>query len=175
VTPRLVAYCAERSASAACAGEDGQVLAYAKLHAGDGAERERRSLEAARAADDGVLRVPRVIGASALDGAVAVEAVAGRRLDLLRQRAPAREHDAEPFGQVGAQRVRAREVAEPDRMLAVEEQRWTPAHAVSNSSRILRSTGGRTRLTAGRATRARTEAAVCQRSAGSPGSGRTDA
>ena len=87
VTPRLVAYCAERSASAECAGEDGQVLAYAKVHAGDGAERERRSLEGARAAGDGFLRVPRVIGASALDGALAVEAVAGRRLDSL----PARE------------------------------------------------------------------------------------
>jgi len=83
VTPMLVAYCAERSASAECAGEDGYVLAYAKVHVGDGAERERRSLESARAADGGCLRIPRVIGTSAPDGALAVEAVAGRRLDTL--------------------------------------------------------------------------------------------
>ena len=83
VTPRLVAYCAERSASAECTGEDGRVRAYAKVHAGDGAERERRSLVAARAADGGCLRVPRVIGTAALDGALAVEAVSGRRLDTL--------------------------------------------------------------------------------------------
>jgi Ser/Thr protein kinase RdoA (MazF antagonist) len=83
VTPRLVAYCAERSASAECAGEDGSVLAFAKIHAGDGAERERHNLLTAQAADGGRLRVPRVIGTSALDGALAVEAVAGRRLDTL--------------------------------------------------------------------------------------------
>ena len=83
VTPRLVAYCAERSASAECAGEDGRVVAYAKVHAGAGADRERRGLEAARAADGGCLRVPRVVGASALDCALAVEAAEGRRLDTL--------------------------------------------------------------------------------------------
>jgi Ser/Thr protein kinase RdoA (MazF antagonist) len=81
VTPRLVAYSAERSASAECTGEDGGVVAYAKVHTGDGAERERRNLTVAQAAEDGRLRVPRVIGASALDGALAVEAVSGRRLD----------------------------------------------------------------------------------------------
>jgi aminoglycoside phosphotransferase len=83
VTPRLVAYCAERSASAACTGEDGSVLAFAKIHARDGAERERQNLLNAQAADGGCLRVPRVIGTSALDGALAVEAVEGRRLDTL--------------------------------------------------------------------------------------------
>ena len=83
VSPRLVAYCAERSASAECAAENGSVLAFAKIHAGDGADRERRNLIDARAADDGCLRVPRVIGTSALDGALAVEAVEGRRLDTL--------------------------------------------------------------------------------------------
>jgi aminoglycoside phosphotransferase len=79
VSPRLVAYCAERSASAECAGDDGRVLAYAKVHAFAG--RERAGLEAARAAENGRLRVPRVVGA--LDGALAVEAVGGRRLDTL--------------------------------------------------------------------------------------------
>ena len=83
MTPRLVAYSAERSASAECTGEDGGVVAYAKVHTGDGAERERRNLAVAQAAEDGRLRVPRVIGASALDGALAVEAVPGRRLDKL--------------------------------------------------------------------------------------------
>jgi aminoglycoside phosphotransferase len=83
VTPRLVAYCAERSAAAECAGEDGRVIAYAKVHAGAGAERERRCLEAARVADGDRLRVPRVVGTSALDCALAVEAVEGRRLDTL--------------------------------------------------------------------------------------------
>jgi aminoglycoside phosphotransferase (APT) family kinase protein len=83
VTPRLVAYSAERSASAECAADDGRVLAYAKVHTGNGADRERRRLEAARAADGGCLRVPRVIGTSALDGALAVEAVAGRSLEAL--------------------------------------------------------------------------------------------
>jgi aminoglycoside phosphotransferase len=83
VTPRLVAYCAERSASAECADEEGRVVAYAKIHAGDGADRERHGLEGARSADGDVLRVPRVMGTSALDGALAVEAVPGRRLDTL--------------------------------------------------------------------------------------------
>jgi Ser/Thr protein kinase RdoA (MazF antagonist) len=83
VTPRLVAYSAEQSASAACAGEDGRLIAYAKVHAGNAAERERRSLLGARAAEGDCLRVPRVVGSSALDGALAVEAVSGRRLDTL--------------------------------------------------------------------------------------------
>ena len=77
VTPRLVAYSAERSASAECAGEDGRVLAYAKVHTGGVAERERRRLEDARAAESDCLHVPRVIGTSALDGALAVEARRG--------------------------------------------------------------------------------------------------
>jgi aminoglycoside phosphotransferase len=83
VTPRLVAYSAERSASARCTDEAGRVLAYAKVHTGDAADRERRRLEAARAADGDRLRVPRVIGTSAIDGALAVEAVEGRSLEAL--------------------------------------------------------------------------------------------
>jgi aminoglycoside phosphotransferase len=83
VTPRLVAYSAERSASAECAGADGRVLAYAKVHTGGVAERERRRLEYARAAESDHLHVPRVVGASALDGALAVEAVEGRSLEAL--------------------------------------------------------------------------------------------
>jgi aminoglycoside phosphotransferase len=84
VTPRLVAYCAERSATAGCIDEHGRICAYAKVHVGDGAERERERLEQAGAdvgPDDPHLRVPRVIGAA--DGALAVEAVPGRRLDTL--------------------------------------------------------------------------------------------
>jgi aminoglycoside phosphotransferase len=83
VTPRLVAYSAERSASAECATEDGRVLAYAKVHTGHVAERERRRLDDARAAESDCLHVPRVIGTSALDGALAVEAVTGRSLEEL--------------------------------------------------------------------------------------------
>jgi aminoglycoside phosphotransferase len=83
VTPELVAYSAERSASARCAGEDGRIVAYAKVHTGDAADRERRRLEAARAANGDRLRVPHVIGASALDGALVVEAVDGRSLEAL--------------------------------------------------------------------------------------------
>ena len=83
VTPRLVAYSAERSASAECAGDDGRVLAYAKVHTGGVAERERRRLEDARAAESDCLHVPRVIGTSALDGALVVEAVEGRPLEAL--------------------------------------------------------------------------------------------
>ena len=59
------------------------MLAYAKVHTGDVAERERRRLEDARAAESDCLHVPRVIGTSALDGALAVEAVAGRSLEAL--------------------------------------------------------------------------------------------
>jgi aminoglycoside phosphotransferase len=83
VTPRLVAYSAERSASAECAAEDGCVLAYAKVHTGGVAERERRRLDDARAAESDCLHVPRVVGTSALDGALAVEAVEGRSLESL--------------------------------------------------------------------------------------------
>jgi aminoglycoside phosphotransferase len=83
LTPRLVAYCAERSASAECVDESGRVVAFAKVHAGDGAEHERRRLDAAQAVAGDGLRVPRVIGASAIDGALALEAVGGRRLDTL--------------------------------------------------------------------------------------------
>jgi Phosphotransferase enzyme family len=62
---RLVAYAAERSATAACFDAGGRVIAFAKVHAGDGAARERRATEAVRAAlgaGDAQLRVPHVIG-----------------------------------------------------------------------------------------------------------------
>jgi aminoglycoside phosphotransferase len=84
VTPRLVAYCAERSATAQCLDPSGRVLAYAKVHVGDGADRERQRLERVGAeigTGDPRLRVPRVLAAA--DGALAVEAVEGRPLDTL--------------------------------------------------------------------------------------------
>jgi aminoglycoside phosphotransferase len=81
LTPRLVAYCAERSATAECVDRSGRVVAYAKVHAGEGAERERTALAGVAVAGDARLRVPRLLGA---DGpALAVEAVEGRRLDTL--------------------------------------------------------------------------------------------
>jgi aminoglycoside phosphotransferase len=76
---RVVAYAAERAAAAECLDERGRVLAYVKVHAGDGAVRERRALEAFAGP-----RVPRVLAAA--DSAVALEPVAGRRLDTLRGR-----------------------------------------------------------------------------------------
>jgi hypothetical protein len=106
---RLVAYAAERSATAACLDADGRVAAFAKVHAGDGAARERRATAAVHAAlGDGSphLRVPRLLGeacahtAPAADearanaapspgearapDALALEALPGRRLDALR-------------------------------------------------------------------------------------------
>jgi aminoglycoside phosphotransferase len=78
--PRLVAYAAERAASAACVDEGGSVLAYVKVHAGaDAAERERRALEAASGR-----RVPRVLAAS--ERAIALEPLPGRRVDRLSGR-----------------------------------------------------------------------------------------
>ena len=62
---RLVAYAAERSATAACHDADGAVIAFAKVHAGEGAERERRATETIRAAlraGHAHLRVPHVLG-----------------------------------------------------------------------------------------------------------------
>ena len=81
---------AERSASAAASTRTGACVAYAKVHAGDGAERERRALEARRRPATG-LRVPRVLGASASDGALVLEPLAGRRArraDRRRARRP---------------------------------------------------------------------------------------
>lgn len=74
---RLVAYNAERSASARCLDADGRAVAYVKVSAGDGAAYERRYLEAA-----GSL-APRVLGSSAEYGALAIEPLAGCRLDSL--------------------------------------------------------------------------------------------
>ncbi len=86
---------------------------------------------------------------------------AGRRRDLLGQRAAAHQHDPEALGQRRAQRVGAHQVAEPDRVLAVEEDRH--AAASRRGSRWV-SAAGRTRPTAGTAIRASTEAATCQSS-----------
>jgi aminoglycoside phosphotransferase len=83
---RIVAYAPERSASAQCLDDSGRVLAYAKVQAGEAARRERGGLDAVGArigSTDPHLRVPRVIGASDADGALAVEAIDGRRLDGL--------------------------------------------------------------------------------------------
>jgi aminoglycoside phosphotransferase len=83
---RVVAYAAERSASAQCLDADGRVLAYAKLHASGGAAaRERASLEAVAEH----VRVPRVLAADA--DTVLLEPLAGERLDTL---APAARADA---------------------------------------------------------------------------------
>ena len=86
VRTRLVAYAPERSASAECRDAAGRVLAYAKVHADGGAERERERAEAVAAqlgADDPHLRVPGVLAASARDGALVLEALGGPRLDTL--------------------------------------------------------------------------------------------
>ena len=87
VRAQLVAYAPERAATAACLDGHGRVLAYVKLH-WDAAERERELAEAASAAvgpDHPRLRVPRVLGASAADGALVLEPLAGRRLDGLAE------------------------------------------------------------------------------------------
>jgi Ser/Thr protein kinase RdoA (MazF antagonist) len=87
---RLVAYAAEQSATAACAGDDERVVAYAKVHAGGGAEREMRATEAVHAALGGAtarLRVPGLLGYAEAPGgegaALALEPLPGRRLDRL--------------------------------------------------------------------------------------------
>ena len=118
-------------------------------------------------------RVARVVADEAAVGADAERRQrehlhAGRRPDALRERAAAQQHDAEALRERPAERVGAHQVAEADRVLAVAEQR-RPAHATSSSA--ARSSGSRrasaaarTRPTAGTATRASTDAAVCQRS-----------
>lgn len=87
VRTRLVAYAPERAATAECLGAGSGVLAYLKLH-WDAAERERAGAEAAFAAigdSHPRLRVPRVLAASAADGALVLEPLPGRRLDGLTQ------------------------------------------------------------------------------------------
>jgi aminoglycoside phosphotransferase len=78
---RLAAYAPERSASGACLDASGRPVAYVKVHAGDGAERERDRLAAA-----GPLAPP-VIAISPEHGALALAPVDGCRLDTLRGRA----------------------------------------------------------------------------------------
>jgi aminoglycoside phosphotransferase len=82
---RLMAYAAERAATAQCLDADGDVIGYAKVH-WDAAERELANARAAAAAvgtDDPNLRLPRVLAASLADGALVLEPLAGRRLDAL--------------------------------------------------------------------------------------------
>jgi hypothetical protein len=80
----IVAYAAERSASARCLDEAGRLIAYAKVHAYDAQEPARL-----RAAADAGVRVPRLLAAG--DGAMVLEPIAGRRLDTL---APAELREA---------------------------------------------------------------------------------
>ena len=80
---RLVAYAAERSATVECLDAAGRVLAYAKVLAGGAAAVECRALEAAAGVRDPDLRVPGVLGVSERHAAVALEPVAGQRLDTL--------------------------------------------------------------------------------------------
>jgi aminoglycoside phosphotransferase (APT) family kinase protein len=82
-TTRLVGYAAERSATAQCLDAAGRVIAYAKVVADGAAAIECRALEAAAAARDQDLRVPNVIAVSGRHLAIALEPVAGRRLDAL--------------------------------------------------------------------------------------------
>jgi aminoglycoside phosphotransferase (APT) family kinase protein len=85
VRTRLVAYAPERAATAECFAAGRGVLAYLKLH-WDAVERERAAAEAAFAAIGDRhprLHVPRVLAASAADGALVLEPLRGRRLDRI--------------------------------------------------------------------------------------------
>ena len=85
---RIVAYAAERSATAACLSPDGDVVAYAKVQAPGAAAAERRITRAIGAAIEPSVRVPRVLAGDG--GLVVLEAPAGRRLDGLGADALAR-------------------------------------------------------------------------------------
>ncbi len=88
-TTRVVAYSPERAATAQCLDGAGRVLAYVKLH-WDSTERERAAAEATAAAvgtDDPHLRLPRVIAAT--PDTLALEPLAGERLDGLAELVPA--------------------------------------------------------------------------------------
>ncbi|HET6551462.1 MAG TPA: phosphotransferase [Solirubrobacter sp.] len=78
-TPRLVAYAAEQSASAACLDDRGRVLAYAKVQRDGG---ERRGCAALAGHD---VRVPRVLADE--DGVLLLEALTGARIDAPALRA----------------------------------------------------------------------------------------
>ena len=94
---RLVAYVPETSATARCLDDRGRTIAYAKVHAGEGAERARRLREAlpdsveARSCE---LRLPQVIASStarrtllleALDGPTPLEPRAGPATRSMRR------------------------------------------------------------------------------------------
>ena len=74
VTPQLVAYAAEQSATFACRARAGHVLAYAKVQRGEG---ERRGCEALAGQD--AVRVPRLIAAAG--GVLLLEPLHGKSLD----------------------------------------------------------------------------------------------
>jgi hypothetical protein len=74
VTPRLVAYAAEQSASAECRDARGNVIAYAKVQTSDA------ELDGCRAlSEQNDVRVPRVFAHG--QGVLVLEALVGRRLD----------------------------------------------------------------------------------------------
>jgi aminoglycoside phosphotransferase len=109
---RLLAYAAERSATAACLDAGGTAVAYAKVHAGDGAARERAATEwlgSELGAGAAHLRLPRLVGSGARGrdgapadatargddgGALAFEALPGRRLDAIPAGGQAAAHEA---------------------------------------------------------------------------------
>jgi aminoglycoside phosphotransferase len=76
VTPRLVAYAAEQSATAECRDARGNVIAYAKVQASDAEHRGCRALS-----DQQDVRVPRIFAHG--QGVLILEALVGRRLDRM--------------------------------------------------------------------------------------------
>jgi aminoglycoside phosphotransferase len=78
---RLVAYVPETSATARCLDERGRTIAYAKVYAGDGAERALRVRDALPAAvQTGAceLRLPRIVAASSTRRTLLFEPLEGR-------------------------------------------------------------------------------------------------
>ena len=94
-----------------------------------------------------------------------------------RQAAAVQQRHVEAAGEAAGERQRAHEVAEAERVLAVEEQ--AASHARTSWARSRRagrtaSTSGRTRLTARTACSPSRAAATCHRMAASGGGVRTD-
>jgi aminoglycoside phosphotransferase (APT) family kinase protein len=81
---RIVDYYPEASAVVRCLDDSDHVLAYGKVHAGDGAERTHEIHQALEgAARESPLRVPRVLAYSRRHRAVLVEPIAGRSIGQL--------------------------------------------------------------------------------------------
>jgi aminoglycoside phosphotransferase len=81
---RIVDYYPEASAVVRCLDDSDRVLAYGKVHAGDGAERTHQIHQTLdRAARGSPLRVPRVLAYSRGHRAVLVEPIAGRSIGEL--------------------------------------------------------------------------------------------